>query len=97
MAQIYTGQPRARRTDIPKPRHLREATTAAQAVGEILAQVHGDAEWIFQIMEAVQNAVTIGVQRFTHAPVVNVNEMGLVDGGAYRFAARSREVRWAPP
>ena len=91
MAQIIQGQPRQRRTDIPKPRHLREATDAAQAVGEILVRVHGQAEWILQIMEAVQNAVTNGVQRFTAAPVVGSNQLALGQGGGYQFPARTRE------
>jgi len=42
-------------------------------------------------MEAVQNAVHNGVERFSQSPQISSNELAIGHGGSYRFPARTRE------
>ena len=85
--QIGNGQQITRNTAKPRRRFLPEATAAAEATGHILIEAYGDKPWIFQIKEAIKNAVQNGIENLSGTNVTQ----NAHPGGNYQYPARSRE------
>jgi hypothetical protein len=85
--QIGGRQQIARKSVKPRREFLPEATAAAEATGEILTHRFGDQPWIFQIKDAIKNAVQNGIENLSGS-VVTQNG---APGGSYQYPARSRE------
>lgn len=91
MAEIIQhGEPRQRRTNIPKQRHLPEAVAIGQAAAEILVERYGGQDWIFQAVDAVTLAAQRCIEQLGQSTVTG-NETAIEQGGQYRFPARTRE------
>lgn len=85
---------RGRRTHVPKPVYLPEATESANAVGHVLVRKYGQQAWILQIMEMIQAATDRGIKQLSgsHGPMENAQpfqESG--PSNPYRFGPRSPE------
>lgn len=80
-----------RRTNIARPKYLPQATAAGQAAGAILVQSFGEADWIFQVVEAVQIAVDRGIRQLGQGQQVSMNEQPLAQGAPYRMPPRTAE------
>lgn len=85
--QIGGRQQIARKTVKARREYLHEATAAAEATGAILTNRFGDQPWIFQIKEAIKNAVQNGIENLSGSTVT----MNGAPGGSYQYPARSRE------
>lgn len=73
-----------------KRKYLPESTAAANAVAVILVERYGQAQWILQCMNAIQEAVQNSIEMLSgQAPQANAQP--LAQGGRYAFAARTAQ------
>jgi hypothetical protein len=66
---------------------LAEATAAAEATREILSKRYKDAPWVFQVVDAVKNAVQNGIELLSNTSISGNSQ----SGDSYRFEARTRD------
>lgn len=66
---------------------LAEATAAAEATREILSKRYQNAPWVFQVVDAVKNAVQNGIELLSNTSISGNSQ----SGDSYRFEARTRE------
>lgn len=76
-----------RNTAKPRRQFFPEASAAAAATGEILVAKYGQAEWIEQVVFAVQNAVQNGIEQLSRTSI----SYNAHPGDEYRFDARTKD------
>ena len=81
---------RKRRTRIPKPKYLPEATAAAEAAGRVLVDHYGEQPWILQAMEVVRGGLQNAIPQLRNAAPAG-NMESFQNGAGYVMPPRTAE------